>query len=35
MNKEVEFIIAHYNEDIERLKPYAENAIVYHKGNEE
>lgn len=29
-----EIIIAHYNEDIEWLKPYAENVIIYHKWNE-
>lgn len=32
MNHEI--IIAHYNEDIEWLKPYAKNVIIYHKGNE-
>lgn len=34
MDKNYEIIIAHYNEDIEWLKPYAENVIIYHKGNE-
>ncbi len=30
-----EIIIAHYNEDIEWLRPYAENVIIYHKWSEE
>ncbi|XP_022107432.1 LOW QUALITY PROTEIN: uncharacterized protein LOC110988343 [Acanthaster planci] len=29
-----EFVIAHYSEDLEWLKPYAEHTIVYHKGND-
>ena len=28
------FIIAHYNEDLEWIKPYAKNAYIYHKGND-
>ena len=35
MNKNVEIVVAHYCEDMERLKPYAKNAIVYHKWNED
>ena len=31
----VDIVVAHYSEDIEWLKPYAENAIVYHKGKED
>jgi len=30
-----EIVIAHYNEDLERIKPYAENAIIYHKGSDD
>lgn len=35
MDKNYEIIIAHYNEDIEWLRPYAENVTIYHKWNEE
>jgi hypothetical protein len=31
----IEIVIAHYNEDLERLKPYADQVIIYHKGNED
>ena len=31
----VDIVVAHYSEDIEWLKPYAKNAIVYHKGKED
>jgi hypothetical protein len=35
MKKEsFEIIIAHYNEDLNWLKPYANNVIIYHKWNE-
>lgn len=34
MEKNYEIVVAHYNEDIERLKPYAEDVIIYHKWNE-
>ena len=34
LNDNVEIVVAHYSEDLEWLKPYAKNAIVYHKGNE-
>jgi hypothetical protein len=27
----VEIIVAHYSEDLERLRPYAKYAIIYHK----
>jgi len=33
-NQNFEIIIAHYNEDLEWLRPYAENVIIYHKWNE-
>lgn len=33
-NQNFEIIIAHYNEDLEWLRPYAKNVIIYHKGNE-
>ncbi len=28
------FVIAHYNEDLEWIKPYAKNTYIYHKGND-
>lgn len=31
----VEYIIAHYNEDLEWIKPFADKCIIYHKWNEE
>jgi hypothetical protein len=31
----IDIVIAHYNEDIEWLRPYAENVIIYHKGDEQ
>jgi hypothetical protein len=34
MNQNFEIVIAHYNEDLERIKPYAKQVIIYHKGNE-
>lgn len=30
-----EIVVAHYNEDLEWLKPYADHAIIYHKWNED
>jgi hypothetical protein len=32
--KNTEIVVAHYNEDIDRLRPYANNVIIYHKWNE-
>lgn len=33
--KNYEIVVAHYSEDLEWLKPYAKNAIVYHKWKED
>ena len=33
--KDVEIVVAHYNEDIEWIKPYANNVTIYHKWSEE
>lgn len=33
-DKIYEIIVAHYNEDIDRLRPYADHVIIYHKWNE-
>lgn len=30
-----EIVVAHYNEDLEWLKSYADHAIIYHKWNED
>ncbi|XP_022112034.1 uncharacterized protein LOC110991137 [Acanthaster planci] len=30
-----EIVVAHYNEELDWVKPYADHAHVYHKGNEE
>jgi thioesterase domain-containing protein len=27
----VEIVVAHYNEDIDRVRPYADYTIIYHK----
>lgn len=34
LDDSIEIVVAHYNEDLWWLKPYAKNAIVYHKWNE-
>lgn len=31
----IDIVVAHYSENIDRLKPYAKNAIVYHKWKED
>ena len=33
--KNYEIVVAHYSEDLEWLKPYAKNTIVYHKWKED
>lgn len=33
-NQNFEIIVAHYNENLEWLRPYADNVIIYHKWNE-
>lgn len=30
-----EIVVAHYNEDLEWIKPYAKNAVIYHKGRDD
>lgn len=33
--KDYEIVVAHYSEDLEWLKPYADHAIIYHKWKED
>lgn len=35
LSNDYEIVVAHYSEDLEWLKPYAEHAIIYHKWKEE
>ena len=35
LQKDYEIVVAHYGEDLEWLKPYAKDAIVYHKWKED
>lgn len=31
----VDIVVAHYNEDLDWVKPYSKNLIIYHKGTED
>lgn len=35
MKDNFEIVVAHYNEDLKRLEPYAKNAIIYHKWSDD
>ncbi len=34
LTRELDIVVAHYNEDIDWLKPWADNLIIYHKWKE-
>ena len=35
LDDNIDIIIAHYNENLDWIKPYAKNVIIYHKGSDD